>query len=85
MEALPIHGWDYTVAFHNAYTELGARYGVPLVPFVLMNVIANRDMMQPDRAHPNAAGAKAIADNIWPYLKRVVEEKAVTDVRGLRL
>jgi acyl-CoA thioesterase I len=69
MEALPIHGWDYSVAFHNAYGELAKKYDVPLVPFILMNVIGNRDLMQPDRAHPNAAGARAIADNIWPYLK----------------
>jgi acyl-CoA thioesterase-1 len=69
MEALPIHGWDYSVAFHKAFDELGQRYDVPLVPFFLMNVIGNRELMQPDRAHPNAAGARAIADNIWPYLK----------------
>jgi acyl-CoA thioesterase-1 len=69
MEALPIHGWDYTVKFHNAYAELARKYDVPLVPFILMNVIGNRDLMQPDRTHPNAAGARAIAENIWPYLK----------------
>jgi acyl-CoA thioesterase-1 len=69
MEALPIHGWDYSVAFHNAFGELAKQYDVPLVPFILMNVIGTRDLMQPDRAHPNAAGARAIAENIWPYLK----------------
>jgi acyl-CoA thioesterase-1 len=72
MEALPIHGWDYSVAFHNVYGELATKYDVPLVPFILMNVIGNRDLMQPDHAHPNAAGARAIADNIWPYLKALL-------------
>jgi acyl-CoA thioesterase I len=72
MEALPIHGWDYTVSFHNTYAELAKNYDVPLVPFILMNVIGNRDLMQPDRAHPNAAGARAIAENIWPYLKTLL-------------
>jgi len=28
--------------------------------------------MQPDRLHPNAAGAVAIADTIWPYLEPLV-------------
>ncbi len=69
MEALPLFGWDYTVAFHKAFDELGQRYDVPLVPFVLMNVIGDRNLMQRDRAHPNEAGARAIAENIWPYLK----------------
>jgi acyl-CoA thioesterase-1 len=69
MEALPIYGWDYTVAFHKAFDELGRRYDVPMVPFIMMNVIGNRDLMQPDRAHPNEEGARAIAENIWPHLK----------------
>jgi len=76
MEALPIYGWDYSVAFHNAYRELAQQYGVTLVPFVLMNVIGNPDLMQPDRAHPNADGARAIADNIWPYLEPILQKKA---------
>ena len=72
MEALPIYGWDYSVAFHNAYRELADRYSVTLVPFILRNVIGNPELMQPDRAHPNAAGARAIADNLWPYLEEVL-------------
>ena len=76
MEALPIYGWDYTVAFHNAYRELAKQYRVTLVPFILANVIGNPDMMQPDHAHPNAAGARAIADNIWPYLEPVLQKEA---------
>jgi acyl-CoA thioesterase-1 len=76
MEALPIHGWDYSVAFHNAYRKLAARYKVPLVPFMLMNVIGNPELMQPDRVHPNAAGQRTIADNIWPYLEPLLTQAA---------
>lgn len=76
MEALPIYGWDYSVAFHNAYRELAQKYNVPLVPFMLMNVIGNPEMMQPDHVHPNAAGARTIADNIWPYLEPMVTQVA---------
>jgi acyl-CoA thioesterase-1 len=76
MEALPIYGWDYSVAFHNAYRRLAETYDVPLVPFMLLNVIGNPDLMQPDHIHPNAAGARAIADNIWPYLKDLLQTTA---------
>jgi lysophospholipase L1-like esterase len=38
----------------------------------MMNVIRNASLMQADRAHPNAAGARAIADTIWPYLERML-------------
>jgi len=72
MEALPIHGWAYTRAFHQAYVDLAGRYKIPLVPFILMNVIGDPRLMQADRAHPNAEGARAIADVIWPYLERIL-------------
>ena len=76
MEALPIHGWAYTTAFHQAYLALAARYRVPLVPFILLNVISNPRLMQADRAHPNAEGARAIADVIWPFLERLLSQPA---------
>ncbi len=72
MEALPIHGWAYTTAFHNAYVEVARRYQVSLVPFMLANVIGNPRLMQRDQIHPNADGARAIADTIWPYLERLI-------------
>src|SRR5471032_1868288 len=49
MEALPLYGWAYTTAFHNLYLELAARYRVPLVPFILQNVIGNPRLMQDER------------------------------------
>ena len=72
MEALPIHGWAYTAAFHQVYVAIAARYNIPLVPFILLNVIGDARLMQRDRAHPNADGARAIADVIWPHLERVL-------------
>jgi acyl-CoA thioesterase-1 len=68
MEALPLYGWQYTVDFHNLYAELADKYKVPLVPFILMNVIGNADLMSRDGVHPNAAGARVIAANILPHV-----------------
>ena len=73
MDALPIHGWDYSVAFHRAYEELAARYRVPLVPF-LLRVMTNPELMQRDRVHPNETGARTIADQIWPYLQALLNQ-----------
>jgi acyl-CoA thioesterase-1 len=66
----------YTSGFHAAYHELAARYQVPLVPFMLEHVIDDPTLMQPDSLHPNAAGAVAIARNIWPYLEPLVAADA---------
>ena len=76
MDALPIHGWAYSVAFHRAYDELASQYRIPLVPSVLMKVMTDPSLMQSDRAHPNAAGARAIADLVWPYLQPLLSNKA---------
>lgn len=76
METLPVRGWEYSIAFHRAYDDLAARYKIPLVPFLLMNVIANPDLMQRDRIHPNEAGARAIATLIWPYLQPLLKQAA---------
>jgi acyl-CoA thioesterase-1 len=74
MEALPIYGWAYTAAFHRAYLDLAAKYAIPLVPFILMNVLGNPRLMQADHIHPNADGARAIADVIWPYLEAILKQ-----------
>jgi acyl-CoA thioesterase-1 len=74
MDALPMHGWGYSVAFHRVYEDLGSRYGIPLVPFVLMRVLTDPSLMQSDHAHPNQAGAHVIADLIWPHLEPLLEK-----------
>jgi acyl-CoA thioesterase-1 len=73
MDALPLKGWEYSVAFHRIYEELAAQFHVALVPFVLVNVLSNPALMQPDRVHPNEDGARAIADLIWPHLRPLLK------------
>lgn len=73
MEALPIYGWTYAQSFHALYEDLAARYHIPLVPFVMMNVLGNPQLVLPDQIHPNANGARAIADTIWPYLQPLLK------------
>ncbi len=68
MEALPVNGWNYSVAFHQVYVTLARRYDVPLVPFMMMRVFGDPALMLPDRVHPNAAGARVMAEHVWPYL-----------------
>jgi acyl-CoA thioesterase-1 len=74
MDALPVGGWAYTRAFHHAYEELAARFGVPLVPSFLLRILMDTKLMQSDRAHPNKAGARAIAEIIWPFLEPLLQK-----------
>jgi len=79
MEALPLYGWQYTVEFHQVYPGLAQKYKVPLVPFLLDGVIGNADLMSSDGIHPNADGARVLADNIWPYLRPLAEAAVRAD------
>jgi acyl-CoA thioesterase I len=69
LEAFPIYGLTYTIDFHRMYRQLAQEFDVPLVPFILADVIGQPDLLLPDRIHPNTAGAKVIADVIWPHLE----------------
>ena len=69
MEAPPVGGLDYTIAFHRIFTRLAERYKVPLVPFFLVGILGNDNLDLDDSLHPNAAGHKVIADSIWPHLR----------------
>jgi acyl-CoA thioesterase-1 len=71
METAPLRGWSYVTGFHAIYPRLAARYNVPLVPFLLEGVALRGDLNY-DWIHPNAAGAKMIAENVWPYLDCVL-------------
>jgi acyl-CoA thioesterase-1 len=69
MEAPPTYGLAYSVSFHQLFPRLAEEYDVPLVPFLLAGVALVPEMNGPDGIHPNAAGARRIAETVWPYLE----------------
>jgi acyl-CoA thioesterase-1 len=76
MEALPLYGWSYTLDFHNVFVELAREHDVPLVPFFMANIVGRENLLLGDRVHPNAEGARVIADAVWPYLSTVARAVA---------
>ena len=80
METPPFHGFRYSVDYHGIFPRLAARHGVPLVPFLLEGVALNPDLNGEDEIHPNAAGARRIADTVWPHLEPLVTASSSLDV-----
>jgi len=78
METPPFNGLNYTLDFHRVFPRLAARYEIALVPFLLEGVALNPDLNGEDLIHPNAAGARRIADTLWPHLERLVASSMVT-------
>ncbi len=77
METPPTRSVDYTLQFHYLYPRLARRFDVPLVPFLLQGVALVSEMNGPDGIHPNAAGARRIAETVWPYLEPLLRRRSV--------
>jgi acyl-CoA thioesterase I len=74
METPPLNGFNYSLDYHRLFPRVAARHNVSLVPFLLDGVALNPDLNGDDEIHPNAAGARRIADNVWPYLEPLVTQ-----------
>ena len=72
MEAPPNNGPEYTEQFRRVYGELAKQYRVRFVPFLLQGVAGESALNQADGIHPNARGAKMVADLVWSELAPLV-------------
>ena len=67
---------DYVFAFGKMFAELAAKNGGSLVPYLLDGVGGDPSLNLPDGIHPNAAGQKILAENVWRILEPVAREVA---------
>ena len=72
MRAAPNLGPAYGEEFARIFPELAAKYGVPLYPFFLGGVAADRKLLQRDGMHPSAAGVGVIVERILPQVKDLI-------------
>src|SRR5262245_30705790 len=67
-------GDDYVSAFGQMFADLAAKNGAALVPYLLEGVSGDPSLNRPDGIHPNAAGQKILAENVWRVLEPVARE-----------
>ena len=67
-------GEQYQRDFVMAFPDLAKEYDVEFMPFVLENVAMDKDLNQADGIHPNAKGSKIMTQNIYTYLKPLLEK-----------
>ena len=68
MKVPPNYGPEYTSAFESAFADLGKRYKVALLPFLLEGFSDQPDFFQPDRIHPTAEAQPLILERVWQKL-----------------
>ncbi|HLM03093.1 MAG TPA: arylesterase [Pyrinomonadaceae bacterium] len=69
MLAPPSMGVKYQQEFVNAFPDLADEYKVEFLPFVLEGIALDKKLNQADGIHPNADGAKILAENVYKGLK----------------
>src|SRR2546428_10147769 len=67
---------DYVSAFGKMFGELPAKNGAALVSYLLEGVAGDPSLNLPDGIHPNAAGQKILAENVWRVLEPIAREIA---------
>jgi acyl-CoA thioesterase-1 len=72
MEAPPNLGARYTARFRAIFREVALREHLTLIPFLLEGVGGVDSLNQPDGIHPNGAGERIVAENVWRVLEPLV-------------
>ena len=67
----PNYGPEYIRAFEQIYVDLGVKYKLTRIPFLLDGVatVATRNLMQRDGLHPTGQGNAIVAQTVMRYLK----------------
>jgi acyl-CoA thioesterase I len=69
MEAPPNLGPAYTTSFHAMFPSIAKEQGISIAPFLLGRVAGVARLNQADGIHPNDAGERIVAENVWGALE----------------
>ncbi|QQL49848.1 arylesterase [Mucilaginibacter ginkgonis] len=72
MQVPPSMGQKYVGDFKKLFPDLAEKNHIDLVPFLLQGVGGDPKLNQADGIHPNVAGAKILAANVWQVLKKEI-------------
>lgn len=67
---------DYVGAFGGIFAPLAEKNRATLIPYLLEGVGGSPDLNQWDRVHPNAAGQRILAENVWRVLEPILRKRS---------
>jgi acyl-CoA thioesterase-1 len=65
-------GGDYIKRFEGTYEKLAKKHGIPLIPFILIDVAGRPELNLPDGIHPNAKGHEKVAETLFRHLEKIL-------------
>jgi acyl-CoA thioesterase-1 len=72
---LPDYGEDgYVHEFGRMFTDLATKNRAALIPYLLQGVGGNPVLNLSDQIHPNAAGHKILAQNVWAMMEPIARD-----------
>ena len=74
MQLPPLNVLSYGRQFRALFEDAADEHDVAFVPFLLDGVAMDRKMNGADGIHPNADGARKIAETIWPHLDELIRD-----------
>ena len=63
----------YATEFKALFRALAEKNSLAFVPFLLQGVLGRRELNLADGVHPNAAGQKILAENVWQVLGSLLQ------------
>jgi acyl-CoA thioesterase-1 len=73
---LPLAASDgYVRTFGEMFGALAEKNHAALIPYLLQGVGGDPELNQPDLVHPNAAGQRVLAENVWRVLEPILRKR----------
>jgi len=77
-------GDDYVSSFGKMFSKLAVKNGAALVLYLLDGVAGDPSLTLADGIHPNAAGQKILAENVWRILEPIARETTAAHLSHVR-
>ncbi len=68
----PNYGKDYEKKFSAVYAKVATKNKIQLAPFLLEKVAGDKNLNLADGIHPNEKGHQIVADNLYPFIKKLL-------------
>ncbi|EJM99857.1 arylesterase [Phyllobacterium sp. YR531] len=79
MLAPPNMGGDYEDKFNAIFPRLAQKYNVPLYPFFMEGVAAQKSLQLEDGMHPNTQGVAKMVEGFLPVIEKTIASKSSSD------